>query len=121
MAKGGRRGDGREQDGNSFHLAENFFAKAITLGTSFEELIERGWLGRSGVREIFTQHGTELRCAVCKVGVEQMRYDHAEKKPPEFEGTVEAMQFKWFDGEPVIAEHFRGASEGGARFLGRGA
>ena len=115
-----RRGGGnrREKDSNVVHLAEDFFAEKIAFGTGLDELIEREGIGRSGVREIFAQHRTELCFVAGEIGVEQVRDDGAKEEPPEFEGAIEAAQFEWLDAKAASAEPFCGAVDCRARFRG---
>ena len=114
-----KRGAGRnrrKQNRRVMHLAKNFGAEKVALGTGFEELFESEGFGRTGDGKIFAQDGTDLGFVAVDAIANHVAYDGAEENPPELERAVEAGKTEGLDLKALGAEKLGSARDGGACF-----
>ena len=121
MEERGAGGDGREEDRDLLHLAQDFCAQEIALGAGLDEGIERDGFARYCVGKIFAQHWADLIFLAREDFAKEMANHGAEEEPPEFESAIEAVEAKGFKSESLIGEEFCGALDGGVRFRSWGA
>src|SRR5262249_55808396 len=98
------------------HCFENASALEVACGGLGDEVEHGRW--RFGPRElhVFEENRAELRFFSCDGFSEELADQSSEEKPPEVEGTVEAVKFERLDAEAGLLEEFCCAGNGGEGF-----
>ena len=118
MEERGAGGDGREEDRDLLHLAQDFCAQEIALGAGLDEGIERDGFARYCVGKIFAQHWADLIFLAREDFAKEMANHGAEEEPPEFDSAVEAIERKRFESETLADEKFCDVLDGRVSFWG---
>ena len=89
VAESGSGRNGRKQNRDVLHLAENLGADKIAPRACVQDLVERWRSFQFGDRKIFAQHRADLIFVAVDRWTKQMRDQRTEEEPPQIDRAIE--------------------------------